>query len=187
MAVEVTMPFAQVVQVPHRNRCQPLVTDIAEHFQRSRHEVPGGRPGQGAVQSVRLGQHNEVGIGEFARQTVPRRAIGLDEFLARSPAFDDPRELLARVARRPPQVAQDQSLVWFVQAFVTEPIEHFSDVCVSVAVLAARRELDRFRSHKKRPDLLQRRELRFVHVDHHASDDRSRYPSSDSFLLGNAC
>ena len=139
-------------------------------------------PDRVPCRAVRLGQHNEVGIGEFARQAVLGRAISLDEFLARSPAFDDPRELLARVARRMPQVAQDQSLVWFLQAFVTEPIEHFCDVCVSVAVLAARPELDRYRSHKKRPDLLQRRELRFVHIDHHASDDRSLYPRSDSYL-----
>jgi hypothetical protein len=28
--------------------------------------------------------------------------------------------------------------------------------------------------------LIQRRQLRFVHVDHHAPDDRSRYARSDS-------
>lgn len=57
---------------------------IAEDLQGTLHQVPGGRLGQRAMQGVRLGQQGNVGVGEFAHQTVCRRTVGQDPLLARA-------------------------------------------------------------------------------------------------------
>jgi Predicted transcriptional regulators len=57
-----------------------------------------------------------------------------------------------------------------------------------VVLACARRKKPRLdRSRKERLYLPQRRGFRFIHVDHHACGDRSRYPASDPFRLGNPC
>ena len=56
------------------------------------------------MQAVGAGQQGNIGIGEFVHQTVLESGISLGEFPARSPTFDDPRELLTRVVRGAPQV-----------------------------------------------------------------------------------
>ena len=109
------------------------------------------------MQAVGAGQQGNIGIGEFVHQTVLESGISLGEFPARSPTFDDPRELLTRVVRRAPRVAQDQSLARLLQALVAKPVEDLGDVPVSVVVPAGGRELDLDRPGQKRPQLLQRR------------------------------
>ena len=88
------------------------------------------------MQAVGLGQQGNIGIGEFAHQTVLGQGVSLGEPSARSPPFDDPRELLTGVIRRALQVAQDQSLVRLLQVLVAKPVEDLGDVPVSVVVPA---------------------------------------------------
>jgi hypothetical protein len=183
---KVARASTQVVEVPHRDRRQSCVAGVAVAFQRPFHQMYRRRTGQGVVQRVRLGQQRHIQIGEFPLPAVFRFAVGLAQSFAVAPALDQTRHLLARVARRASQVAQDQPLVRLLQTLVAKPREHRRNVRVAPVLAHLRHAKTNLgRPRKKRPYLLQRRELCFVHVDHHPHDDRSRYPLSDSFPLGN--
>ena len=61
--VLVRLAPAQVVQMGNRDARQALVARVAEHLVRTLHELLGGRPGQRAMQHIRLGQQGHVRCG----------------------------------------------------------------------------------------------------------------------------
>lgn len=73
------------------------------------------------------------------------------------------------------------------QSQVAKPRQRLRNVLTALVGTHARhRKSNAGRTRKKRPDLLQRRELCLVHVGRHGSDDRSLHPASDLLLLGNS-
>ena len=145
-AVDVTLPLAQVVQVPHRDRRQPLVTDIAKDVQRVCHEVPCGRARQGVVQAVGLCQQGDVDLGEAAHEPHLRRPVGFRQFPRTQTFRHQSRQLLPRVARRPFQVAQHQTLASSPRTRVPKSPHHTFDVAVALVVSAPFLKLDLSRS-----------------------------------------
>jgi hypothetical protein len=55
---------------------------------------------------------------------------------------------------------------------VVEPLQHRADVPIARGGIVQWLELDAPRAVEKQTHLLQRADLSFVHVDHHAKDDR---------------
>jgi len=101
-----------------------------------------------------------------------------------APALDKPRKLLVRVPRGALQIAQGQPLVGPRQTQVGKPRQHLRNVLIGlVGTHAGHRKSNSGRPRKKRPNLLQRRELCLVHVDHHGSDDRYLHTAADLLLL----
>ena len=74
--VLVWLASAQVVQMGNRDARQALVARVAEHLVRTLHELLGGRPGQRAMQHIRLGQQSYVRCGIAVGKT-PLGCAGL--------------------------------------------------------------------------------------------------------------
>src|SRR5208282_5827932 len=70
------------------------------------------------------------------------------------------------------QVAQHPSALGPLEPVVAKTPQHLGYVLVARRIVTLWLELDRERPAQERPYLIQRADLRFVHVDHHPIDDR---------------
>ena len=181
---EIARPLAQVIEMSHRKARQAFVARVAIHLDRPPHQDTGRRAGQGAVQGVRLGQQSDIGFGIDPGEADLGRPVALLDLAEGLEASHQSGQLLARIAGGPLQVAQDEALLRTLETSVLETSEHLGDVRVT-RVVRPRLEDHRCRTSEKLPELLQRRQFCFVHIDHHAPDDRSKRYRSDSFLFGN--
>jgi hypothetical protein len=88
---------------------------------------------------------------------------------------DQTYQLMPRVARGAHQVAHHQPLVGPLEPDVPKPAQYSLDMPVAILVLATSAKHDFARAFQKLPQLRQRHQLLFTHVDHHAPNDRSSY------------
>jgi hypothetical protein len=75
----ITRPLAQVVQMPHRELRQAFVTGIAMDLDGALQQGAGGRPRQGVVQGIGLGEQGHI-LGRVGRGKAGRgRSVQLFE------------------------------------------------------------------------------------------------------------
>src|SRR5271167_3706234 len=104
----VALLVAQVVQVSHGDRGQPLVLRLTVVLVLALENAPGGRSTQGFVGLIDGGQQFDIGAGIALREAVPSIAGGL-EFAVGPIASDQPRHLGPAQAGHLLQVAPHQA------------------------------------------------------------------------------
>ena len=176
---------AQVVQVRNGQGGEPLVAGIAKQAIGALQEHFGGWPGECAMQRIGLSKQGHVSAGEPAGKTLRWGAIALDQTRAVEKSAHQPGELLSRVARGPFDIAQHRAFVVPAKPSIGKAIEHRGDETVALGIAADALKFDFECAIEKGAQLRHRFEPRFVHVDHHRRDDRSKSHASDSYPVGN--
>ena len=168
---------AQVVQVHHRDRAQARKARIAENSALPAQHAHRGRAGQRVHGLIHLGQQDHVGGRVAAREGLRRRTVLLDQRLACRPATHQPRDLRTAVAAEPLHVPEQRTAVGPPQAAVGKAPQDRVDPTVAPDFVIRRPKLQRLRPLQNLAHLLQGPNLRLVHVDHHAFNDRRACPA----------
>ncbi|ABE42309.1 hypothetical protein [Polaromonas sp. JS666] len=182
----VGLAAAQVVQVRHRQAGQALEAAVAMR-QCPLEQVHGGRARQRAVGAVHLGQQQGISRGVAPRKHMSRAAVALVQALAVQHACQQPGELGARVAAGVPQIAQHHAFIGPIQAGIAQELGHRDDVGVArlIAVGHAKAHLQcAGQEGLKLGGCLQ---TGFVHVDHHAKNDRPNPAAQAHTSLDKTC
>ena len=124
----------------HRDVGQALVTGICIQAPGPLHQATGGRPRQGAVQGVGLGEQAHVSRGEFAAEAAHRGAVALGQARVVEPTLHQPRELGSGVTGGALQIAPHHTPIGALQAGIREAFEHRADEGITLAVVCGRTE-----------------------------------------------
>ena len=130
-----------------------------------------GRARRRAHRGVHIDQQRHIGGRVQTGKRTTRRAVVLDQRLARVPTRDPPRDLGPAVAAQALQVGQHWASVCAGQVAVVKALENGLDSRTAALVASRRLELHLLRTGGHLMRLLQSAHLGFVHVDHHRFDD----------------
>ena len=158
---------AQIVQVGHRDRRQPLVLRLTVLLVFALQDAPRGRSAERVVGLVDGGQQFDIGPGVALRKTVSPISYGLHRALgliagnqARHLRPAEPRHLLQVAPQQTPRLAALLHVLLLAQDLLDPGID-------LLAVFAE--EVDLFAGPKKGRDPSQTQLLCFVHADHPSS------------------
>jgi hypothetical protein len=126
------------------------------------------------VQGVGLREQGHVGGGELAGKAIEGYRIALDQRFPVERTAHQPCHLLAGVTGEAFEIAQHHALVSTPEAAVAQALENRRDELVALRIVADGLELYIRCAVEKGAQLRHRFELRFVHVDHHAGNDRPK-------------
>src|ERR1700674_5409355 len=151
-----------------RNGGQSLITGLAKAVEGALQQHPGSWAGERAVQAVELGEQHDISAGELA--SVGRRggSVVLHQASALQVLRDQTRELWARIARHPPQIAADEAPLCFALQRILEPLEQTLDIAVASRCVGRCGEAEVDCAGQKPSQLLEGDEFHIVHIDHHA-------------------
>ena len=121
------------------------------------------------MQSVGLGQQTDVLGITFARKT---GAAGTARQLQREGIAilgDEPGQMLAGVAAQAPHIGKQHATLALGAPLIAEPSDHRSHKGSQLSVVGRNRKSNVRGPSQEFADLLEGRELRFVHLDDHPS------------------
>jgi len=127
------------------------------------------------VQGVGSGQQRDILGAKAPGKALGGAAIALVQRLAPARAAQQARELGTRVTAGAQQIGAHHPFVSAPQAGIVHALEHGADEGVTLRILATGLELHLGAALQKAAQLRNAPEFRFVHVDHHDLDDRSKH------------
>ncbi len=126
------------------------------------------------MQGVDLREQGHVGGGKLAGKAIEGYRIAHDQRFPIEPTAHQLCHLLAGVTSEAFEITQHHALVGTPEAGVAQALENRCDELVALHIVADGLELYIGCVVEKGAQLRHRFELRFVHVDHHAGNDRPK-------------
>ena len=137
---------AQVVEMRHRDRGQAFIPGIAKDLDGALHQAAGGRPREGAVERIGLGQQRYVDRRELAGKALFGRRIALGEGLARLRPAHQAFQLRARVAGGALQIVHHHPFIGSGKTPIAQPLHHRGNEGVALGILTLGFKLHRLRA-----------------------------------------
>ena len=134
----------------------------------------GGRTRHRSVGQIHLGQQQGISRGKAFGKGVDRSPVAFTQGLAVHNPGQEPGELGARIAAGAQQVAQHHALVRPAQPGIAKAVCHGDDVRVAPVIAVGDGELHRQRTGQEGLELGNSLQTGFVHIDHHAGNDRPK-------------
>ena len=146
--------MAKVVQMSVGEPREPLKARVVEHGVCAFAPLAGGRPGQGPVQGIDLGEPADVLTGVAPGEGPPRWAAAVAQAPGRAVLGDEAGQLRSRPPAHLAREAAHHSLVGLARLPVPEPAKRPGNELVARAALQGV-DLDRLGAVEERADLVQ--------------------------------
>ena len=146
--------MAKVVQMSVGDPREPLKARVVEHGVRAFAQLAGGRPGQGPVQGIDLGEQADVPTGVAPGEGPPRWAAAVADAPGRAVLGDEAGQLRSGQPAHLAREAAHHPLVGLAQLPVPEPAKRLGNEFVARAAVQGS-DLDRLGAGEERADLVQ--------------------------------